>query len=128
MLLPIPLLGLVIGVLIGISMPYVFPVGYSTYVGIAILACADSVLGGIKSSLHGQFQLNVFLSGFIGNAILAMGLVYLGEKLNLSLYIAAIVVFGSRFFFFFSEIRRFLLNRGEKKDKIHSEEDVEKGK
>lgn len=126
MLLPIPLLGIVVGIAIGVSLPYVYPVGYSAYVAIAILACADSVLGGIKSSLHRQFHLGVFVSGFLGNSILAMALVFLGEKLNIQLSIAAIVVFGSRIFQNFAEIRRFLLNRNGKKDKIQREDHLEK--
>ncbi len=127
MVLPIPLLGLLAGIFLGVSSAYVFPSGYSAYVAVAILACTDSVLGGIKSSLHGQFHLGIFLSGFLGNGLLAMVLVYFGDKLNIQLSLAAIVVFGSRFFQNFAEIRRFILNQREKKDKIHSEEQTENG-
>lgn len=114
----IPMVGLLIGIIIGILCPFVFPGSYSTYVAIGILACADSVLGGVKSNLYKQFTLSVFISGFFGNAILAMLLVFLGQQLNIQLSIAAVVVFGSRLFQNFADIRRFWLNKGKKEDNI----------
>lgn len=115
----IPIIGLFIGIAVGIVCPFMFPVGYSTYVAIGILACADSVLGGVRSNLFKQFNLSIFISGFFGNAILAMLLVFLGEQLNIQLSIAAIVVFGSRLFQNFSDIRRFWLNNAKKRDNIN---------
>lgn len=109
-----PILGLLFGVLIGVGSGVVIPYGYSAYVAMAILACLDSVLGGIYSILQKQFDLKIFSSGFFCNGILAVGLVWLGNQLNMSLSIAAVVVFGSRIFNNFSQIRRFLLNKTEK--------------
>jgi small basic protein len=50
--------------------------------------------------------------------ILAAILVFIGELLSLDLYIAAIVVFGSRLFNNFAKIRRILLNSYKKEDNI----------
>ena len=110
----VPILGLVCGVLIGVASGVVIPYGYSGYVAMAILACLDSVLGGIYAILQKQFDLKVFASGFFCNGVLAVGLVWLGNQLNMNLSIAAVVVFGSRIFNNFSQIRRFLLNKTEK--------------
>jgi len=112
----IPIIGLLIGVIGGVYCPYIFPVEYSSYVAIGILACADSVLGGVKSNLFKSFSIPVFISGFLGNAIIAMIMVFLGEQLNIQLSIAAIVVFGGRIFQNFADIRRFWLNNGQKRD------------
>lgn len=109
-----PIFGLICGVLIGIASKVVIPYGYSGYVAIAILACLDSVLGSIYAILQKQFDLKIFSSGFFCNGILAVGLVWLGNQLNIDLSIAAVVVFGSRIFNNFSQIRRFLLNKTEK--------------
>lgn len=114
----LPIFGLLIGVVIGIVIPFEFPQYYSTYVAMGILACIDSVLGGIKSSLNKNFHIDVFMSGFFGNAILAMVLIWLGNKLNIQLSIAVVVVYGSRLFNNFSIIRRFILNKFKKKDTI----------
>lgn len=107
----LPIIGLIFGFFVGFQSNVVLPSIYSSYVAIGILACADSVLGGIRSSLDKVFNLNIFLSGFFGNALLAIALVWLGNQLNIPLSLAAIVVFGSRLFQNFAFIRRFYIKK-----------------
>jgi len=94
---------------------------YSKYLAIAILACLDSVLGGISSSLEKRFDMKIFVSGFFSNALLAAVLTYMGEKLGLDIYMAAVIVFASRIFTNFAIIRRILLNKLKKEDNINDE-------
>lgn len=105
----IPVIGLAIGIAIGIFSGLVFPVGFSAYVAMGILACLDSVLGGVYANMEGNFQWKIFATGFFGNALLAMALIWLGNQLSIDLSIAAVVVYGSRMFHNLSKIRRFLL-------------------
>ncbi|ABN51681.1 MAG TPA: DUF1290 domain-containing protein [Hungateiclostridium thermocellum] len=114
----IPLFGLIIGILIGIFIPYSIPEQYSSYVAVAILAALDSVFGGIVSTIQKKFDMGIFLSGFFGNALLAAALTYIGDKLGIQIYFAAIFAFGNRLFLNFAVIRRFLLNKLTKKDNI----------
>ncbi len=114
----IPLLGLIIGIIIGTLIPYSIPYQYSNYVAVAILAALDSVFGGIAATLQGKFDMKVFLSGFFGNALLAAVLAYIGDKLGIQIHLAAIFAFGNRLFLNFAIIRRILLNKYTKKDKI----------
>ena len=113
-----PILGLVAGILIGLLVPYYIPSQYSNYVAVAILACLDSVFGGISASFQGKFNMKIFLSGFFGNALLAAILAYMGDKLGIPIYLAAVFAFGNRLFLNFAIIRRFLLNKYFKKDNI----------
>ena len=53
--------------------------------------------------------MKIFVSGFFGNAILAIILTYLGERLNVDIYLAAIVVFVGRMFTNLSIIRTELI-------------------
>jgi small basic protein len=62
--------------------------------------------------------MKIFLSGFFGNALLAALLAYIGDKLGIPLYLAAVFAFGNRLFLNFAIIRRFLLNKFSKKDNI----------
>ena len=94
---------------------------YSKYLAIAILACIDSVFGGIAGYVEKKFDLAVFVTGFFGNALLAVILIYIGEKLSLDLYLAAVFVFGNRMFINFAIIRRYLLNKFKKQDNIVEE-------
>lgn len=108
------LIGCVIGALIGMHAP-VISYTYSGYLAIAIVAALDSVFGGITSVLKGNFDLKVFLSGFFGNAILSILLTWLGVKLNVDIYLAAIVVFVGRMFTNLAIIRRYYIDKWSKK-------------
>ena len=103
------LIGCIIGALIGVNVP-VIPYTYSGYLAIAIVAALDSVFGGITSVLKGNFDLKVFLSGFFGNAILSILLTWLGVKLNVDIYLAAIIVFVGRMFTNLAIIRRYYID------------------
>ena len=61
--------------------------------------------------------MKVFISGFFVNAILAMLLTYLGEKLNVDIYLAAIIVFVGRMFNNLGIIRRYYLSKFSEKRK-----------
>ncbi len=113
----IPAIGFVLGIILALYMPAI-DYTYSKYLAIAILACLDSVFGGISALMEERFNIHVFTSGFAGNALLAVGLAYLGEKLGLDLYLAAVFVFGNRIFLNFAIIRRYLLNKFKKQDNI----------
>ena len=107
-------IGCVIGALIGMHAP-VISYTYSGYLAIAIVAALDSVFGAITSSIKGNFDLKIFISGFFGNALLSIALTWLGEKLNVDIYLAAIVVFVGRMFTNLAIIRRYYIDKWSKK-------------
>ena len=100
------IVGCLLGAIIGIYAPIV-PYTYSGYLAIAIIAALDSVFGGIAATLKKNFDLKIFVSGFFGNAILSILLTFLGQKLNVDIYLAAIVVFVGRMFNNLAMIRRY---------------------
>ena len=104
------IVGCLIGALIGINAP-VISYTYSSFLSIAIIAALDTVFGGIASVINNNFDLKIFLSGFFGNAILSMALTYLGEKLNVDIYLAAIFVFVWRMFNNLGIIRRYYIEK-----------------
>ena len=104
------LIGCIVGALIGLNSP-IIPYTYSGYLAIAIIAALDSVFGGISSVINKKFDMKIFISGFFGNAILAILLTVLGEKLNIDIYLAAIVVFGGRMFTNLAIIRRYYVEK-----------------
>ena len=109
------IIGCVLGAIIGFYAP-VIPYTYSSYLAIGIVAALDTVFGGINSIINKHFNMKVFISGFFGNAILAMLLTYLGDKLNVDIYLAAIFVFVSRMFNNLGFIRRYYIEKISKKD------------
>ena len=111
----IPVVGLMIGIIFGISANFYIPPEYSRYVAIAILASLDTVFGAVVAGLQKSFNIKIFLSGFFGNALLAAGLTMLGQQLGVDLGLAAIVVFGARIFNNFAVLRRILIDSRLKK-------------
>ena len=114
----IPFIGLLIGAVVGYFTNLHVTTQYSQYMAVAILAALDSVFGGIASNMQKKFNINIFISGFFGNALLAALLTFIGKQLDVDLYLAAIIVFGTRLFQNFAFIRRFLLNKYIKSDNI----------
>lgn len=111
-------LGAALGVVAALVCPGYIPNAYTTYVAVAILAALDSVVGAINAHVHKRFSLPVFVSGFFINTLLAAALTYVGELLQIDLYLAAVVVFGARIFQNFADLRRFILKCEPKIDKI----------
>lgn len=104
------LIACVLGAIVGLNAPMI-SYTYSNYLAIAIIAALDSVFGGIASVINKKFDMKIFISGFFGNAILAILLTVLGEKLNVDIYLAAIVVFVWRMFMNLGTIRRYYVEK-----------------
>jgi small basic protein len=105
----LPLLGLVLGLIIGISVAPVVPQEYSRYTAVAILATLDAILGAARADLNQTYNTRIFWSGFIANSLLAIGLTFLGDRLGVDLFLAAVVAFGARLFNNLAIIRRHFL-------------------
>lgn len=107
----LPVLGLLVGVALGMVFSLTIPAQYSRYTAMALLAALDSVLGAARAELAGEFDHRIFLTGFFVNIFLAGILTFLGDRLGVELYLAAIVAFGVRMFNNLAIIRRQLLER-----------------
>ncbi|MCL4458332.1 MAG: DUF1290 domain-containing protein [Chloroflexi bacterium] len=108
----LPLIGLLMGIIIGLVFSLSIPLNYARYTATAILAALDSTLGATRAGLEGQYDNRVFISGLLANTLLAALLTYIGDRLGVELYFAAIVAFGTRLFNNLAVIRRRLLTRG----------------
>lgn len=104
------IIGCILGAILGMNAPMI-SYTYSSYLAIAIIAALDSVFGGIASVVNKKFDMKIFISGFFGNAILAILLTMLGQKLNIDIYLAAIVVFVWRMFMNLGIIRRYYVEK-----------------
>lgn len=107
----LPLIGLLLGLIIGSVFSVTIPLEYARYTALAILAALDSVLGALRADMQDQYDNLVFVSGFLVNAILAVLLTFVGDRLGVELYYAAIIAFGVRMFNNLGIIRRLLIKR-----------------
>lgn len=107
----LPVFGLLLGLVIGFISPINIPVEYAKYFSVAILVAFDSVMGGIRSYQEESFDSTIFLSGFFVNIIMAGLLAFIGDRIGVDLYLAAVVAFGTRVFQNISIIRRHIINK-----------------
>ena len=94
---------------------------FARYIAVALLAGMDTVVGGLRSFLTDKFDDAIFLSGFVINALLAVGLVLLGERLGLEtgvgdarisvMMVGAVVVFSGRILNNLAVLRRLVIER-----------------
>ena len=102
----LPLAGLLVGVLLGYVLNVNVGFELSRYSAVAILTALDSVLGAVRAELDGVYNNRIFVSGFLTNAIVAVILTFIGDRLGLDLYLVALITFGLRIFNNVALIRR----------------------
>ena len=107
----VPLLALAIGVILALLAGAPVEQLPREYIGVAGLAGLDTLFGGIRAALEDRFQSDLFVTGFVFNILLAIGLVYLGTKIGVEVYLAAVVALGGRLFLNLSIIRRHYLTK-----------------
>ncbi|WP_078547291.1 small basic family protein [Litchfieldia alkalitelluris] len=107
----LPLIGLIIGIILGLSSQFTIPDEYSNYLSIAVLAALDTLFGGIRAHLQNIYDQAVFVSGFFFNILLAASLAFLGVHLGVDLYLVAVFAFGVRLFQNIAVIRRILISK-----------------
>lgn len=106
----IPLLGLVAGLIVGRVFGVSAPSWLAPYVPIAVVAALDAVFGGLRARLDHVFDDRVFVVSFVGNVVIAVLIVFIGDRLGVGsqLSTAVIVVLGIRIFSNTAAIRRHL--------------------
>lgn len=102
----LPLIGLMIGIILGLVLNIPVPVAWSKYLGIAVLAALDSAIGGLRASLEMKFNEKLFFTGIFSNTLMAAFIVFMGDRLGIDLYLAAVVAFGVRLFQNLALVRR----------------------
>ena len=107
----LPILGLLFGAIIGSAISFQIPVIYAKYMSVAVLASLDSVFGGFRAVFEDTFDGTILLTGFFTNTLLAALLAYLGDRLGVDLYLAAVFAFGVRLFQNLAAIRHHILNK-----------------
>lgn len=95
-----------IGIILGLVLNIPVPVAWSKYLGIAVLAALDSAIGGLRASLEMKFNEKLFFTGIFSNTLMAAFIVFMGDRLGIDLYLAAVVAFGVRLFQNLALVRR----------------------
>lgn len=113
-----PIISLILGMLVGSVFTFSVPIIWAKYLSVALLAALDSLLGGIRAVINNTFNGVILLSGFFTNALMAAALAFLGDKIGLDLYLAAVIALGIRIFQNLGYIRRMVVEHLRKKYQI----------
>jgi small basic protein len=100
------LLGLVLGALVALVLRPTVPADMTRYVAMGVVAAVDASFGGIRAYVEHTFNDRIFVLAFVSNAVVAAGLVWLGDQLSVDLTTAVAVVFGIRIFQNLAALRR----------------------
>jgi small basic protein len=108
----IPLIGLLVGVVLGLVLEPSIPAALQPYLPIAIVAALDAMFGGFRAYLEGTFTDRVFVVSFISNVLIAALIVYVGDQIGVGsqLSTGVVVVLGIRIFTNVAAIRRALFH------------------
>lgn len=122
-------LGVIVGILAGVATQFTIPVAYARYTAVALMAIMDSLFGAWRALLVSaseqkkeqnpsslkerkeDYSGKIFLTGLFFNTALAAAITYLGDRLGLDLYLAALVAFTIRIFGNVGTIRRTLMKK-----------------
>lgn len=99
-------IGLIVGALIALLLRPTVPAEMTRYVAMGVVAAVDASFGGIRAYVERTFNDRVFVLAFVTNALVAAGLVWLGDQLAVDLTTAVVVVFGIRIFQNLAALRR----------------------
>lgn len=104
----IPVVGLVVGVVLGLWLQPDVPLWLQPYLPIAIVAALDAVVGAARATVEKRFNDRVFVVSFVSNVIIAALMIFIGDLLGVGsqLSTGVIVVLGIRIFANAAAIRR----------------------
>jgi small basic protein len=108
----IPLVGLVVGIVLGLLLQPTLPTGLQPYLPIAIVAALDALFGAFRAYLEGTFTDRVFVVSFVSNVLIAALIVWVGDQIGVGsqLSTGVVVVLGIRIFTNVAAIRRVLFH------------------
>lgn len=104
----IPVIGLLVGVLLGFVLKPDIPLWMQPYLPIAVVAALDAVLGALRALFDGAFSDRVFVISFASNVTIAGLLVFLGDSLGVGSQISTgiVIILTLRIFSNVAAIRR----------------------
>jgi small basic protein len=111
----IPIAGLIIGLSLGIFLPFNLTVADPKFSAIIAISAIDSIFIGFRSRLNNSFNANLFIVEFVLNTIIAMVLISLGYIMNTDLFTAIAIIFMARIFYNLSGLNHQLFSPNENK-------------
>ncbi len=92
------IVSLTLGLIIGAFLQIDIPPELARYTAVAIVGLLDSLFGAIRASVENKYNTTTFLTGLAFNMLVAIVITFIGDQLNLDLYLAILVALTIRIF------------------------------
>lgn len=92
------LIGLTLGLIIGMFLQVNIPAEYARYTAVAIVGIVDSLFGAVRASVEKKYNLSIFMTGLAFNMLIGILFAFIGDELNLDIYLAVLIAFTIRIF------------------------------
>jgi len=90
--------GLFLGIIAGLNLNIVYNPDYVVYISLAILAILNSIFNMIHENKTGELTLVRCIAFLLTDLLFALFLGFVGEKLGLPVYLAAVFAFGNNIY------------------------------
>ena len=107
-------IGLLLGLFVGVQLSLEIPSAYNYYYAAFLVVLLDSILEAVKNIFENIYDSTFLWIEFMGKVFIAMILVFLGEKLNVDLYLIVFFAFGYNMLSKMGAIRTFIYKKYKK--------------
>ncbi len=90
--------GVVLGIIAGLNFNVVYNTEYVVYISLSILAMVNTIFNILCENLKGEIKVFKSVLYLFSDLLFAMFLGYIGERLGLPIYLAAVFAFGNNIY------------------------------
>lgn len=94
----LPIIGLIIGMLVGLIFGGALPLGYAQYLAVAAIAAVDTLLAAYKMTLEDKLDTTMLALSFCATVLVSCLLVFFSRHTGMDIYIVVAVALGIRIF------------------------------
>lgn len=105
--------GLILGILAGLNFNVIYNPEYVVYISLAILAIVNTIFNLLYEDKTGELTLLKSIAYLLTDLIFAMFLGFVGDRLGLPVYLAAVFAFGNNIYKKLRILVNIFLEKGE---------------
>lgn len=113
------IVGVVLGVIAGMNLNFVYSPEYAVYISLGILAIINTIFNMLNENIKGELSLIKSIVYLIGDMIFGLLLAYVGEQLGLPIYLAGVFAFGNNIYKNIKNITNIMLEKFKKNEEIN---------
>ena len=90
--------GLILGIVAGLNLNFVYNPDYIVYISLAILAILNTIINMLHDNKTSELTITKSIAFLLTDLLFALFLGFVGEQLGLPIYLAAVFAFGNNIY------------------------------